>query len=160
MRKITIELSPESCKKALKELDEYRKEIQPKLDEVCKRLAEIGMQTALTILSQVRPSYEGNAVERVDVVKIDNGYKIVMEGEDVYFIEFGTGDGVSPHYDTSVPVAWGSWSQSHSQMLWNKGFWYYDDVRFTGTPAYMPMFYAEQAMRENAERVVKEVFAK
>ena len=159
MRKITIELSPESCKKALTELKAYRKQIKPKLDEVCKRLAEIGMQTAISIVDQVRLA-EGNAVERLDVVQIDNGYKIVMEGQDVYFIEFGTGDGVEPHYDTSVPVAWGTWSAENKQMLWNNGFWYYDKVRYTGTPAYMPMYYAEKAMRENADRVVKEVFSR
>ena len=81
-----------------------------------------------------------------------------MEGEDVYFIEFGTGDGVSAHYDVSVPVAYGSWSAEHSQMLWKNGFWYFDKVRYTGTPAYMPMYYAERKMREEAPRIVKEVF--
>lgn len=156
-KKITLELSVESCQKAIKELEEYQKHIKPKLDEVCKRLAEIGREEALAVVSGIRLQ-EGNAVERIDVVKIDNGYKLVMEGEDVYFIEFGTGDGVSAHYDTSVPVAWGSWSAEHSQMLFNKGFWYYDHVRYTGTPAYMPMYYAEKAMREAMPRIVKEVF--
>ena len=117
------------------------------------------MQTAISIVDQVRLA-EGNAIERIDVVQIDNGYKIVMEGQDVYFIEFGTGDGVEPHYDTSVPVAWGTWSAENKQMLWNNGFWYYDKVRYTGTPAYMPMYYAEKAMRENADKVVKEVFGR
>lgn len=159
MRKITIELSPASCKKALKELEKYQKGIKSKLDEVCKRLAEIGREEALSIINTIRLQ-EGNAVERVDVEPIDNGYKLVMEGADVYFIEFGTGDGVSAHYDTSVPVAWGSWSAEHGQMLFTKGFWYYDHVRYTGTPAYMPMYYAEKKMREEMPRVVKEVFGK
>jgi hypothetical protein len=43
-------------------------------------------------------------------------------------------------------------------MLWKNGFWYYDKVRYTGTPAYMPMYYAERKMREEAPRIVKEVF--
>lgn len=157
MKTITIELSPASCNKAMKELEKYQKEIKPKLDEVCKRLAEIGRDEALSIINGIRQQ-EGNAVERVDVAKIDNGYKLVMEGEDVYFIEFGTGDGVEPHFDTSVPVAWGTWSAEHKQMLWNNGFWYYHHVRYTGTPAYMPMYYAEKKMREEMPRIVKEVF--
>lgn len=159
MKTITIELSVDSCKKAVKELEKYQRDILPKLDEVCKRLAEIGKQEALTIVDSIRLQ-EGNSVERLDVEKIDNGYKIVMEGADVYFIEFGTGDGVTPHYDTSVPVAWGTWSAEHSQMLWNQGFWYYDKVKYTGTPAYMPMYYAEKRMREEIPRIVKEVFGK
>lgn len=157
MKTIEIELSVDSCNKAIKELQEYQKRIKPKLDEVCRRVAEVGRDEALSIINGIRLQ-DGNAVERVDVVPIDNGYKLVMEGEDVYFIEFGTGDGVSAHYDVSVPVAWGSWSAEHSQMLWNKGFWYYDNVRYTGTTAYMPMYYAERKMREEAPRIVKEVF--
>ena len=157
MKTIAIELSVDSCNKAIEELKKYQKEIKPKLDEVCRRVAEVGRDEALSIINGIRLQ-DGNAVERVDVVKIDNGYKLVMEGEDVYFIEFGTGDGVSAHYDVSVPVAWGSWSAEHSQMLWNKGFWYYDKVRYTGTTAYMPMYYAERKMREEARRIVKEVF--
>ena len=157
MKTIAIELSVDSCNKAIKELQEYQKRIKPKLDEVCRRVAEVGRDEALSIINGIRLQ-DGNAVERVDVVKIDNGYKLVMEGEDVYFIEFGTGDGVSAHYDVSVPVAWGSWSAEHSQMLWNKGFWYYDNVRYTGTTAYMPMYYAERKMREEAPRIVREVF--
>ena len=159
MKTISIELSVDSCKKAVKELEKYQKDILPKLDEVCKRLAEIGKQEALTIVDSIRLQ-EGNSVERLDVEKIDNGYKIVMEGADVYFIEFGTGDGVTPHYDTSVPVAWGTWSAEHEQVLWTQGFWYYDKVRYTGTPAYMPMYYAEKRMREEMPRIVKEVFGK
>lgn len=157
MKKITIELSPSSCQKAIEELKRYEREIRPKLDEVCRRLAEIGREEAVSIVDGIKLS-EGNSVERVDVAKIDNGYKLVMEGKDVYFIEFGTGDGVSDHYETSVPVAWGSWSAEHSQMLFKYGFWYYDKVRYTGTPAYMPMYYAEKKMREEMPRVVKEVF--
>ena len=159
MRKITIELSVGGCNKALNELKKYQREINPKLDEICKRLAEIGRDEAISIVNQIRLA-EGNVVERIETVPIDNGWKIVMSGEDVYFIEFGTGDGVEPHYDTTVPVAWGTWSSEHNEVLWKQGFWYYDKVRYTGTPAYMPMYYAEKAMRENVKRVTQEVFGK
>ena len=159
MRTITIELSPQGCTNALRELDNYRKSIKPKLDEVCRRLAEIGAQEATAIVDTI-PMQAGNVVERIEAVPIDNGWKLVMSGEDVYFIEFGTGDGVSPHFDTSAPVAWGTWSAEHSQMLWKHGFWYYEGVRYEGTPAYMPMYYAEKRMREEMPRIVREVFGK
>lgn len=157
MKHIDVELSVAGCNKAVKELERYQKEIKPKLDEVCKRLAEIGRDEAISIVDGIRLA-EGNTVERIEAVQIENGWKIVMSGEDVYFIEFGTGDGVTPHYDTSVPVAWGTWSAEHEQILWNNGFWYYEKVRYTGTPAYMPMYYAEKRMREEMPRIVKEVF--
>ena len=157
MKRIVIDLSVESCQKALEQLQKYEKEIKPKMEEVCRRLAEIGKEEAISIVNTIKLS-EGNAVERIDSVKTDNGYKIVMEGEDVYFIEFGTGDGTNAHFDTDVPVAWGTWSAEHSQILWTRGFWYYNHIKFTGTTAYMPMYYAEKAMRENLKRVVSEVF--
>ena len=128
MKAITIELSADSCSKALKELEKYQKEIKPKLDEVCKRLAEIGVAEAQAHLVLADGNTDATILQPV---KIENGYKIVMQGKDVYFIEFGTGDGVSAHYDTSVPVAWGSWSAEHSQMLFEHGFWYYDKVRYS-----------------------------
>lgn len=157
MKRISFDLSVSGCKAAIKELLKYEREIKPKLDEVCRRLAEIGKQEVDAVVSQINPD-EGNAVDKVEVVKIDNGYKLVMSGKDVYFIEFGTGDQVNSHFDTSVPVAWGTWSAEHKQFLWNQGFWFYDKKRFTGTEAYMPMYYAEKRMREEKSRVYKEVF--
>ena len=92
------------------------------------------------------------------VAKIDNGYKLVMSGEDVYFIEFGTGSNVEPHYQTSVPVFAGSWSMEHSQKYAKQGWWWYGGEPLVGTIAYMPMYYAEKKMREEIPRIVKEVF--
>lgn len=157
MRTLNIELTPQSCEAAAREVAKYERGLSEKMSEVCRRLAEIGRQEVISIIDNL-PQDEGNFVERVDVLPTENGWKLVMEGEDVYFIEFGTGDGVVPHYDTSVPVAWGTWSAEHEQMLWKRGFWYYDGTKFTGTKAYMPMFYAEQRMREEEANVIREVF--
>ena len=159
MKRITIELSVDGCQRAIEELKTYQKEIKPKLDEVCKRLAQIGVEEATRVLNSIPPIY-GNAVERIEALPMENGWKIVMSGEDVYFIEFGTGNGVNAHYDTSVPVAWGSWSAQHSKRLLEYGYWYYNNVKLEGTPAYMPMYYAERAIRENERRIVQEVFGK
>ena len=46
MRKIAIELSPGSCQQAIAELKAYKKQIDPKVEEVCKRLAMLGRDTA------------------------------------------------------------------------------------------------------------------
>lgn len=157
MKTITVELSVESCKEAVAELKAYQKEIKPKLDEVCKRLAEIGRDEAQRIFNSAR---EGNGGVSVDAVPMENGWKIVASGADVYFIEFGTGDDVDRHYDVAVPVFSGAWSMEHSQKYIQYGFWFYNKVRYEGTPAYMPMYYAEKAVRDNAKRIVREVFDK
>lgn len=156
MKQIILELSKDSCNKALKELEKYQKEIKPKMLEVCKRLAEIGAQEANAHLVLAN----GNDDARISVEPMDGGYKLVMSGTDVYFVEFGTGSDVEPHYQTSVPVFAGSWSMEHSQKYAKQGWWWYGGDIYVGTPAYMPMYYAGQKMREEMPRIVKEVFGK
>ncbi len=155
MKTITIELSADSCKKALEELKRYKKGIKPKLDEVCKRLAEIGALEAQAHLVLANGNTDASILQPV---KIDNGYKLVMQGEDVYFVEFGTGDAANPNgYAVSVPVYPGSYSESHGEKYATYGFWWYGGEKLTGTPASMPMYYAEKAIRANIDRVVREV---
>ena len=155
MKKITLQLSVDSCKQAIAELKKYQKEIVPKLKEVCKRLAEIGLAEA-----QANLYFDNENDEAwLSVEPIADGYKIVMSGEDVYFIEFGTGDATDKHgYDTFVPVYPGSYSEKHAQRYSKYGFWYYNRVKYTETPAYMPMYHAGKKMREELPRVVREVF--
>ena len=154
MKTIAIELSVDSCKQAIKELKEYQKQIKPKMLEVCKHLAEIGMLEANAHLTLAN----GNEDARIAIEPMDGGYKLVMSGTDVYFIEFGTGSYVEPHYKTSVPVFAGSWSMEHAQKYAQQGWWWYGGELLVGTEAYMPMYYAERKMREEAPRIVKEVF--
>lgn len=156
MKTITVELSVDSCRNAIKELEKYEREIKPKLDEVCRRLAEIGAQEAMANLKHVHGNDDATILP---VVPIENGYKIVMQGKDVYFVEFGTGDMVDSHYsNVSVLVAPGSWSETHAKQYMTYGFWYYKGEQLEGTEAQKPMYYAEKAIRENARRVKDEVF--
>lgn len=158
MKRITVELSAQSCGKALKELQQYEKQIKPKLDEVCKRLAEIGAQEASARFAR---GDHGNGGVVVTTEQMENGYKVVASGHDVYFIEFGTGFDANPHgYKPTVPVYPGSWSEGHAQKFSEYGYWYYGGERLQGTEAEMPMYYAERAIRENEKRIVQEVFGK
>lgn len=156
MKKISIELTADSCRAAVEALRQYRKEIKPKLDEVCKRLVEIGMLEAQLHLVLANGNTDATILQPV---KIDNGYKLVMQGEDVYFVEFGTGDAANPNgYAVSVPVYPGSYSEEHAEKYATYGFWWYGGEKLTETPAYMPMYYAGKRMREELPRIVKEVF--
>ena len=159
MKTITLELSKESCTAALKELKKFEKDIKPKLNEVCKRLAKIGVDEAKAHLVLA----DGNDDAVIgEPVPIDNGYKIVMSGTDVYFVEFGTGDSAATHsyYTPLVNVYPGSYSEQHAQKYSEYGFWWYGGQRYTETPAYMPMYYAGKKMREELPRIVHEVFSK
>lgn len=159
MKTIVLELSVESCKKAIKELEKYSKQLEPKLDEICRRLAEMGVKEAENHLTLAN----GNTKAKINPpVKIDGGYKIVMEGEDVYFIEFGTGDAAATnsYYTPLVNVYPGSWSEEHAEKYSSYGFWWYGGEKLTETPAYMPMYNAGKIMREELPRIAKEVLEK
>jgi len=157
-RDIVIDLSAESCEMARIKLEEFQKSIKPKLDEICKRLAEIGIREASAHLAGLSDGNDDVAIEP-SPVKISNGYKIVMSGADVYFVEYGTGDQVDMHGNPpSVPVGAKTYSETHAQKLSTYGFWWYGGNQLTGTKAYMPMYYAGKAMRDAFPKVVKEVF--
>jgi len=155
--KITLQLSADSCRDAVKELEKYKKEINPKLDEVCRRLADIAVEEAKRWFAQ---SGHGNDEYFVyPPIKITNGYKIVAAGADVYFIEFGTGHFTFPHGDNvSVAVYPGSYSEQNAKQFSTFGFWWYSGEQLEGTRAYMPMYHAGKAIRENEKRIVQEVF--
>lgn len=156
MKRITIELSPDSCARAIDELKQYEKDIKPKLDEVCRRLAQVGVETARQHLVLANGNVDA-AIE--EPVKIENGYKIVMSGADVYFIEFGTGEFTYPHgNEVSVSVYPGSYSEQHAQQFSKYRFWWYGGEQFEGTAAYRPLLYAGIAIRQAMPRIVKEVF--
>ena len=157
---IPIELSVQGVNKAIKALERYQREIVPKLDKVCKRLAEIGRDAADSIFNAPEVIAEGNGGTDVTIAKIQNGYAIQAAGESVYFVEFGTGDAAtSTHgYTVSVPVYPGSWSEGHAKKYATAQVWWYGGEQYHETPTYAPMFYASKAIRENVKRVVEEIF--
>lgn len=156
-KQIILELSKASCQKALRELEKYQKEIKPKLEEVCKRLAEIGAQEANTRIIIAN----GNTDATITTEQMSNGYKLIMSGADVYFIEFGTGDAANANgYSVSVPVYPGSYSEQNAERYSTYGFWWYGGEKLTETPAYMPLYYAGKKMRDEMPRIIKEVFGK
>ena len=164
MRTITIELSRESTKAALKQLNAYRKSLDDKLKEVCRRLAEIGMAEAQIHYNEANANVEeGNGNVSVSIAPTESGYKIVASGEDVYFIEFGTGNSAGMFYgdgmqNVSVPVYPGSYSKDHAQMYSTHGYWFYHGHIMSSTDSYMPMYWAGKAIRDNIEKVAREVF--
>lgn len=168
MKTIEIPLSVSGCNKAIKELEKYRKEIKPKLDMVCKRLAQIGADAANEHYAEAEAdSWTGNGGIRAIVLPLEdgNGYRIVASGQDVYFIEFGTGNMAGAFYEgntsgVSVPIGEGTWSITHAQKYSEQGYWWYRGNKIYGTPSYMPMFYAVKAMRERYKEVVEGVFGR
>ena len=155
-RQIEIFMSPESCQQAIEILREYYQSVKPKLDLVCKKLADIGANEARKRFAM---GDHGNGGVSVTVEQMQNGCKIVANGHDVYFIEFGTGFMVQAHGDAvSAPIYPGSYSEQNKEIFSNLGYWWYGGEKLQGTEAEMPLYFAGEAIRRNYKRVVREVF--
>ena len=159
MKRIVLELSDTGLDAGISELLSFEKNLKPKLEEICKRLAEIGVEAASAHLAKEHGNTDANLNPLP--VKTTNGYKITMSGADVYFVEFGTGNQADAHgFTPAVPVGWGTYSEQNAQVLVNspERVWWYAGEKLEGTPAYMPMYYAGKAICESFLRVVHEVF--
>ena len=162
--KIVIELSTHSCRDAEEKVREAAKSNDKKMQEVCKRLAELGAEEARRRFAR---GDHGNGNVDVIPIPMENGYKISASGNDVYFIEFGTGHFAGIGYGDrgvpsglSVPVYPGSYSEQHSQMFSELGYWFWHGEFLQGTEAEMPMYYAGKTIRANIKKVAEEVFGK
>lgn len=137
---------------AIKTIERYA-DTQSKLMEIAYRLCEIG--------SAVCDSVYHTSVS-VYVKKTDKGAMVVCEGEDVLFIEFGTGRlaGTTAGYYDAVPseVGEGTWSITHAQQYSKLGFWYFGGRRYEYTPPHPATYEAYKEMVQAIPRVAKEVF--
>ena len=147
-----MQISIQGVQKPLNDLQRYV-EIQKNLELVAKRLCAIGQAVASS-------GFGGHA--SVSSEPIENGYRINISGEDVLFIEFGTGDSAGIHageYD-AVPseVRPGSWSETHAHMYEVLGFWVWHGQWFKETPPHPYTYDAYKAMVEALPTVLDEVF--
>lgn len=130
-------------------------DMDKKLAEIADRLCKIGEP----IIRQVH----GNHAQ-VWTEATNNGYKIVAEGEDVLFIEFGAGDAAGSEnslYDATPPEARpGSWSETHAQQYSKYGFWIFAGQRYTEVQPTPAFYYAYEYMAQNLPQIAKDVFGK
>lgn len=122
--KITINpYDPKSIDKAIKQLQEYKKDFLAKEQIFIKRLAEIGVSVASTGFAVA--DYDG--VNDVQVTMAQSGTKATVTafGETVGFIEFGTGVR-NPEWDSTgmkyTPPEHGTYGKGHGANP--KGWWF------------------------------------
>lgn len=86
---ITLRLSTQSIDDAIKQVQEFRQRFLRHMEELCKRLAEEGME--VMELEYGRALYAGINDIEVSVDAQGESAYIIAKGERVAFIEFGTG---------------------------------------------------------------------
>ena len=162
-RVISIRLNSSSIASAISEMKAYKRWVAEKTQELAKRLADIGCAEAKVRFSGAE--YSGQNDAEVSVEAIDNGFRIVAQGRSVFFIEFGAGvyyNGSEPYPEPRPDgvVGIGEYGQGKGKQ---KAWGFYDDsgalVITHGTPAAMPMLHASRTMRQEIERIAREVFS-
>ena len=129
--------------------------LREKVEEVAKRLCKVG--------EPIIQATHGNHA-RVWSEPTENGYKVCADGEDILFIEFGTGlkAGQDAHLYDEVPgvVGEGTWSATHAKMYSTWGFWVFAGEIYYYTEPHPAFYYAYQAMVEALPQIAQEVFSK
>lgn len=127
------------------------------LVEACRELCEKAEQVVIRRYSLFPES--GNDEFETIVEDIPNGCRLVVTGEDIGFLEFGTGIYASADEfaDTvDYEVAPGSWSDLHSQQF-REGhwYWYFRGEATEGMPPTRGMHQAYEEIANSIDEVVK-----
>lgn len=121
------------------------------LTNILTRLCEIGEN----VIAQTHGHHAMVWSERTA-----DGYSIIAEGQDILFIEFGTGDmagATSVLYDqVPVSVRPGSWSETHSRQYSTQGFWFFGGNMYRETVPHPAFYYAYQAMVQALPQIAHE----
>ena len=171
--KISIDIfDPDSIDEAVKQLDDYSKSLDAKVEELRRRLASEGYLIAETQFGTA--IYDGH--NDVSVELLDEGNKLVVRasGQSVLFIEFGTGVTFQTYHPKRGELGMnevGTYGHGLGKL---NGGWRYkgekgtngeDDpkhegyVHTYGNPANMPMYNASKDMRAHVLQIAREVFS-
>lgn len=167
-KKIFFKLSPQSIQNAIDELEKYKDTFLNKNEIFVQRLCEVGIPVVRENISSSTGDSDKNYNTYIQV----NSYqghseaKLIVEGRELLFIEFGAGihyngsAGSSPHPKGNE---FGYIIGSYGKGLGKKDHWYYtadtgENIKSFGTKATMPVYKASQTMIQQIRKIAKEVF--
>lgn len=159
---INMSLSPHSIDKAIEELNAYQKNIDFKINELCRRLAEMGAVNVS--LGYARAIYNGQKDISVTVKEIPNGYAIVASGEDVLLVEFGAGATYGYGHPQASKHGMGPGTYPDGKGHWNdpNGWWIPKEAgggHTYGNPPNPVMYETAKELRNKILEIAREVFA-
>ena len=160
--KIKVSLSPSSIDAAIKQLEDYSKDLDRKAQELCKRLADMGAMYAEWNFSGVL--YAGDIDYKITVDRIDaNTYAIKANGETVLLMEFGAGVKHGYGHPQAAEFGMGPGTYPNGKGHWDdpKGWWFGEKGNWThtyGNAPGMPMYNAAKDLRKEILDIAREVF--
>lgn len=163
MKKMQVKLSVASIRSAIRLLEERRDRLAEQQKEFINRLAEIGVLIAEIEFTN---AYYDDRPHRwnLKVEDTKTGCKIVASGQDVMFIEFGSGvyhntDGYPGERPAGI-VGIGEYGKGYGK----RNAWAYVDEQSgekfitRGIPAAAPMWKASTEIKQAIQKVAREVF--
>lgn len=159
---ISFSLSTKEINRAIKEVEQYKLDIQRKEKLLLEKLSYLGVKEASIRFTTAM--YDGVNDSSVSLEQTSNGYAIVAQGNAVAFIEFGSGvyHNSSEPYPNPRPagiVGIGEYGKGRGKR---KAWGYRDEggevVITRGNPASMPMWYATEEMRRSILQIAREVW--
>lgn len=157
---ITVKVN--GLSETLRRIEEYKNSVQRKANELARRLAEMGATNVSLMFA--RAIYNGKNDFTVTVEDVPTGgYKIVVNGESVAFVEFGAGVTYGYGHPQAAEFGVGPGTYPDGKGHWNdpKGWWIPKDKgggHTYGNPPNMPMYNTAADLRNEIERVAREVF--
>lgn len=169
---ISFGLSEREIKRAMKELEDYKREILKKTELLREKVANLLAEEAErdfsgAIVDDLTPDSGGERYADVQV-SIDNRGSVtvvIAKGEDAVWVEFGAGvyhngtPGSSPHpKGAELGFTIGSFGKGNGKRkTW--GFYEDGELKIThGTPAVMPMSKAVATVCNELPQIAREVF--
>lgn len=159
--KIRITLSEESIDAAIKQVESFKKDLDRKAQELCKRLADMGAMYAEWNFSGVL--YAGDIDYNITVDRLDeHTYAIKASGATVLLMEFGAGVKHGYGHPQAAEFKMGSGTYPGQKHAFDpNGWWFGEKGNWThtyGNAPGMPMYNAAQDLRREILDVAREVF--
>ena len=159
MKKITIQLSEESIKAAIKELNKYKSELSKKTNLLVQKLVEAGVEIAKQEVLTLGAFDSGELHDSLDGLMYTDGARgiIFTDCGHAAFVEFGSGivGAGSPH----PTMPWAYDVNNHGEAGWV----YFDEkqglFRWTkGMPSRPYMYLTAQRLEERVAEIARDVF--
>lgn len=156
---IEVKLSRRDLKKAIRQLKELKRSLPEKIESKNQQLVEEGKTILDTNIANIS-DFDGNEKGSTFGTAVDLNATIEWQGDQVQFLEFGTGIvGSHQPYEGEVPSGWeygkGKYSGKHAD-----GHWHYsknggEPILTYGIPAYGPMLHTSEELKTKIPEIYK-----
>lgn len=174
MKTLSVDiLSKNSINRLIKQLEEYKDELNEKVNEFARRVAERGVEIATLKIVDLNAVFTGELMESMRYEEEESipgkaVFVVIADSTHAAFVEFGTGyAGLSEPYPYNFPegVEWNyntgetiRYNEAKGTYYWfypgDDGKWYYTE----GMPARPFMYETANQLREEVEKIAMEVF--